>query len=513
MEFINKDSELNSFIKDVLCNKENPPFLFVGAGISSESQLPSWDNFINNCVVNSFNNEISTEDLAQIHGTNRSDIWLIDAAKEQYKKSQKKSESDLIHKSLWGEDPENIKSSMLHFLIVKYAFEMNIPIFTTNYDNLLEEAATILNLKVPTYVSLRSNANVNRFCIIYLHGRLPKKKSTTDTKAIASKASYYNEFNHQSSSLLKFKELLSTKSCIFIGTSMKDDNINRSILDSKKPKSPRHYWFTKLNADNFYKRELYQDLWSFLNITPIYCKTRSYDEIKTAFRRSINHLFFKQNTASSNYSSSKETYKNIDEKIRAILNNNILKNLLNKCKGPYDFTEFDLYFDLSKNDKQITLERVWSEYATFEQFQNKITRAFSISTNIEDAYFSNMSRVPSLVKESMDSLAVHKFIRENDFQLPKNSDGNSIPPHSSDLSLYHPRAWAYVSFPIFIPQISRCGAMFVLKYMNKNNRLSEEQINFNEHFNSDIIKLSRFLSEQLNNLVGSPKNNKRRTKK
>lgn len=486
MEFINKDLHFYEFVKDVLCNKSSAPFIFVGSGISAESQLPSWANFINNCVTTAFKNEISVQALADLHSIDKNDIWLIDAAKEQARK-ESITEYNLIHEALWGRSPENIKATSLHYLIVQYARIMNIPIFTTNYDTLLEEAANDLGIELPYYESLKTNSNIKKFCLIYLHGRVPKKRisNNKEARAVATKVSYYKDFNATPTSVIKFRDLLKEKSCVFIGTSLRDDNINRCLLASKNGTS--HYWFSKLNVDNFYKRTLYQDLWKYLNITPIYCKTRSYDEIKTALRRAINHLDFKS-VASSNIEINRTLYKSIDTQILNIIKSSQFETLLNKCLGPYDETEFDLYLDFSTHeDTDLILKRVWSEKTPYSEFERKQKRIFRIGRSISDSsYKAGTKQNLSLVEESMDSLAVHKFTRPD------------LPDTNSRSELSNPRAWGYVSFPIIIPQISRCGAMFVLKYLNKNNRLTNT---FDSDMDSDIIKLGKHISDKFRSLV------------
>lgn len=496
MDFINKDSEFNNFVQEVLCNKEKAPFLFVGAGISFDSQLPSWQGFINNCVSTAFKNNISVDELASIHSIDKGDIWLIDAAREEAKK-RKITEYNLIYDSLWGKSPEKIKPTPLHFLLIKYAKLMKVPIFTTNYDTLLEEAAKILNITVTKYEKVTSTSNFNKFCIVYLHGRLQKSKvKSNERRTVASKVSYLQDFNNTPKLISEFRDLLQKKSCLFIGTSLKDDNINRCLHFAKVKGKQKHFWFTKLNANSLYKKEIYQDLWMYLNVTPIYCKTKSYDEIKTAFRRAISKLKFIEHS-SSNYVPNSANYNQIEKGMKQILKSDSYKTLLKKCLGPFDSSEIDLYLDTSKKSSgSITVQRVWSENTNWSSFKKKAPREFKVPSDLQDDFYTKYTRtIPSLVKESVDSLTVHKFIRTADQEFTSEN---------VEASASNPRAWAYISFPIIVPGIFRCGAIIVLKYMNKNNKLADMENHFDIELHRDIIKLGAYLSDQFNNLIQNP---------
>jgi NAD-dependent SIR2 family protein deacetylase len=487
VQFINKNTNFYNFVSETLSNKDKSPFLYVGAGISVASQLPSWNAFIGNCVKEAFKENLSVSQLANIHQVENGSVWLIDAAREEAKKN-KISEYEMLHRSLWGKNPDTIKPSSIHYLIVLYAKKFKVPIFTTNYDDLLEQAALTLNINMPTFEKINKDTKVDRFCLIYLHGKLPQKVKQSKRKSVASKISYYQEYNNLSGPLGKFRSYLSKNSCLFIGTSLTDDNINRCLLYSVQKNGPEHFWFTRMNATSSFEKEVHRGIWKYLRVNPVYCSTKDYTEVTTAFRRALTSVDFKE-SGMSNFKLSAKAYNFISKKFNPLMKTVIFK----RCIGPFDEYELDLYFDLSiKKDQDLTLKRVWSSGINFTDFSKKTERNFNLSKSVQSDTFKEDSKsIPSLVKETMDTLSIHSFVREPDFTA-SNSDNN-------DTGISNPRSWGFISFPVFIPQLGRCGAVFVLKYTNKNNllqSLSGQDKTFEENIKRDIIKLGILLTDE-----------------
>lgn len=492
MQFINKGEGFHDFIANVLVNKVAPPFLFVGAGVSMPAHLPSWSDLIGSCIRQAFGDAISVKNLANLHQVELGSTWLIDAALQR----AKKEEYELLHEAVWGKSPQDIRPAPLHYLIVKYAKIMNTPIYTTNYDDLLEQAAGEMGYSPTIYSdkALRKNANLNRFCIVYVHGKLPQKKEryAKRKKAVASKISYYDEYNNTSTQIKSFQEKLQKSSCIFIGCSLTDDNINRCLFEASKGSKNRHYWFTRLAAKNSFEKDIHHELWNHLHVTPIYCQNKGFHEIPTAFRRALTHLEHKASPI--DYFDDAATFNFFNKKFEKLLNSEYVK----KCAGPYDKVELDLYLDITeKKDRTVVMERVWSSGSNFTDFKKKIQRSFTLPMDLSSDFFIyDMNKTSISVIETMDSLSIHQFVRKEDLVIPKDQI-----PTKAENSSECPRSWSFLSFPVFSHHTGRAAAIFVLKFTNKNNHLVEQTSpskDYHTNLYYDIINLGEFFTEQFN---------------
>ncbi len=474
---VHSDYFLN-FSKTIDQLDKGKPFLFVGAGVSLESGFPNWIGFTEKCVNLAFDNESSLSELASLHKVENYSIWLIEAAIQRLKQTNK-----------FPDDPNNLKffKSVLvpqdmpkpnttHYLIVTYADIFNIPIFTTNYDPLLEIAAKELGITLNIHNQSSTNIEYEK-CIVYLHGRLDLAEGLTP---VAGQFSYYEEFNSdQNKAVLKLKDFLQAHSSLFIGCSLTDHNINRILYGAReaaKKAGVYHYWFTDNVPPSLYERKIFEEFWDVLQVKPVFCSSGNYAEITCFMRRLIN----KENQKKiEEYTIPKEQYDLLSSAYEEIKD----KVAFQKCFGSFDSYDLDLYMDQTFSDEGIKLKRIWSSNRTFEKSKSpENERVFCVPYDLNDAFYTDkLSDSLVAVEESMDSLKIYYGVRN--------------PFVEADKSL---NSWVYVCYPVFSPKLARAEAVFVLKYLNKTNKLTEKiERNglLNRTFERDIIKLKSVLED------------------
>lgn len=453
----------NRELQKILSSRKAKPFIFAGAGVSMDSDLPSWSNFIQSCVKTSFSNTMTVDQLAKIHGESEDSIWLIEYSLQNFlSKKNGEDEIDFFHSCLWG-DKKVIEPSVTHYLIVQYAFKFNVPIVTTNYDDLFEEACKKLNLKPKIYSSRSSIPSSIGFSIIYIHGRIPRdksemKKNKKGQKPVTGFYSYYEEFNNNNNKALTyFKKLLNEKHCLFVGTSMKDHNVNRILYqNSKTKKSHYHFWFSQNKNSNLFQRNHHENFWKSQKVRPIYCESGSFTEITSTFRRILN---LKQFNKPSKYDHAK-LYKNLN----AVYNEFKDEDLFHKIVGPFDQCNMDIYLDESVSTESIKMKKIWSsEFLDIKKFDSdKRKREFYIPLNFMSSEFDDfVSEVPFAVKKATDDAKVYVCLKEENHDY---LDGRGIGGFQS---------WGFICFPIYASNLDRPISIVVIKFFNKNNILKD----------------------------------------
>lgn len=486
-----------------LVSTDKAPFIFAGAGVSQNSDLPSWRQLIQNCVDLAYSKNISLEDLANAHNVPEDSVWLIEFSLQKYlKENSNLNDQDFFRIALWGADEKKlkmVKPTVLHYLLIKYASLLNVPIITTNYDDLFEIAADELNLKPKVHINSEKNASKKKlirygFSIVYLHGRIPKptvnqalQKSSKPLRNVTGFFSYYDEFNRNDNSTLDyFIKTLNKRSCLFVGTSMTDHNINRALYKNKDNKKIQHFWFCRSKEANRFWRNDHEEFWKILNIKPIYSIMSGYAEIPLTFRRIINNLDFR--VQSLNQGKKEKLFETITSLFTEFSKNKVSSRLV----GAFDKIEYDFYSDNSDKNN-ISVERIWTSSAgTYTEFKKKKLnkRSFQIPMQIGKALTDDfISHELIAVEQSIDALTVFSGLRKEGV-FYQDSKGNDAF-----------RSWGFICFPIFSKGTMRAGGVFVVKFVNKNNRLSDEMSGrgkneiLNHKYSRDIILLESLVRD------------------
>ncbi|AQS10296.1 hypothetical protein CLOBY_24390 [Clostridium saccharobutylicum] len=222
-------------LKNAIKNKN--VILFIGAGISMNLNIPSWNDLIDHMseelgydkgVFNSYGNYLSLAEFYEIKKKN------IDSLKSWMNRE--------LHKT-----SINIKDSKIHKLIV----DIDAPlIYTTNYDRWIEHAYEYYGKKyrkisnVGDLVNLRNDETQ----IIKFHGDLDDDNNSI----VLTESSYFERLNFETPLDIKFRADSLGKNILFIGYSLSDVNIrflfyklSKLWEDSNINNRPKSYIFLR----------------------------------------------------------------------------------------------------------------------------------------------------------------------------------------------------------------------------------------------------------------------------
>ena len=214
---------VNEILKDIdRWRKNNKLSVFVGAGVSMLSGLPSWGDVIKSMLkeMSDFKyeeNKLSSDDYLKI-----AQMYFNTFGEEKYKEKVK------------GSFKEDCTPNKIHDLI--FALHPN-HILTTNYDNLLEQEAVKVgrNFSVINADNVVSSAPSSSY-IIKVHGDFSSSN-------FVFKEQDYLDYEQNYKLIDKLvKTIFSTNLVIFIGYSLQDYNI-KLILN----------WVKNVQADSFIK--------------------------------------------------------------------------------------------------------------------------------------------------------------------------------------------------------------------------------------------------------------------
>lgn len=220
---------------------DNKLSVFAGSGISVDSGLPAWDGFIDKYIEiceqlnDSLDESLKFTDIiedAKLRKTGNL-IDIITALKEKVKFCQASGADvgffdDEINKLFYS-----ASHNEYHELIVSTLFRY---IITTNYDNLLEEAAKKLNYKdlltrSYSYVDsqkLTAAIYSGKTAIIHAHGKIADLKLD---QFVLTKQDYLNIMKHNPGFRLIINALFITTSVLFVGYGGSDPHFEDIIDD------------------------------------------------------------------------------------------------------------------------------------------------------------------------------------------------------------------------------------------------------------------------------------------
>lgn len=228
---------------------DNNIMLFVGAGISRNVNMPTWDK-----LIKELGNKLGYDDTFMMMGD------YLELA-EYYKiKSDNLYDIKEIFNNLDIEDlEEKIKSCKIYEHIANLGIRT---IYTTNYDSLLETAFKLHNKEEKSKIDLiydlktLNKSDPNNISIIKLHGDLNDIENI-----VLTQSSYYDRYDFENCLDIKLRADMLTKSILFIGYSFNDSNIkymfhklNKLWTNINLNDRPKSYIF--LLDDNEIQREI-----------------------------------------------------------------------------------------------------------------------------------------------------------------------------------------------------------------------------------------------------------------
>lgn len=211
--------------------------LFAGAGTSVDAGLPTWNELLRN-MIDELNNQIVLEEdinaeLISLLGEGRN---LIVAEYCRIRLGEHLF-SEFIRNNLKTKN----RRSVIHQILSDIPFSA---VLTTNYDGFLEKYRDNSRIILPAELSELGYRGIKRISedsipIVKLHGSFDNPKSIIFSDSDYRKALYSSPDYRAAVS-----ELLTDKTCLFVGFSLVDNNILaflQSILESNKSSNRKHF--------------------------------------------------------------------------------------------------------------------------------------------------------------------------------------------------------------------------------------------------------------------------------
>jgi len=257
-------AKVNSLITEY---KNGSLVLVLGAGVSIDYGLPSWDMLLQKLLIEAFSTKTKEDSkvstvLAELF-TNVFPLNPLISARflqNYYKKNKKDGDFESDIRNIFYND---IKIDYISPTF-KEIFQLcvapgNSPnlnsIITYNYDDLLEKHLDDLDIDVPykSIYKVGQNHTPNELPIYHVHGFLKRDGDLSpDDKIILSEDLYHQQYNDTYSwnnivQINKFRE----NTCLFIGISLSDPNTRRllDIANLQKGSLNKYHYIIKKRYD------------------------------------------------------------------------------------------------------------------------------------------------------------------------------------------------------------------------------------------------------------------------
>ena len=214
--------------------------LFLGAGVSIDAKLPSWDSLLERIVasLNAGGATLSYDSVSKDAGKST----LITARALRMASAGVPFENVVKH-ALYATSAQ--KSDLVDSLVaaIEQKGSRITGVITYNFDNVLEN-----NLSKPfCSVTDENRINPGTFPIFHVHGFIPDSASMPSSQIVFSEEAYHEVYKHSYHwSNIEQMHALANTSCCFIGLSMIDPNLRRLLdIASERDKDFYHYAFLR----------------------------------------------------------------------------------------------------------------------------------------------------------------------------------------------------------------------------------------------------------------------------
>jgi SIR2-like protein len=274
------DSGITGAIEGI-ANHVGPITLFVGAGVSMEAELPSWNSLVRDLLMRARRPGDADDAVSAWADTVLQEGPLAAAAVAEALYPDGGAFRRALRDALYARDPETYAPGALAGQIawLKERMGSRLALLTVNYDGLVEAALAERRLLPASYVRAWSEPE-GKAAVWHLHGRLVRapsgKKWQSEGNLVLSEGSYVRSTS--STFPQEFvAERLRSSLCVFVGLSMTDPNFIRWLYNSADEQGgPRFVIFVRQAspvADERVRDILEHSAaarWARYNVTPVW---------------------------------------------------------------------------------------------------------------------------------------------------------------------------------------------------------------------------------------------------
>jgi hypothetical protein len=232
--------------------------LVLGAGVSLEFGVPTWNVLLQNLMVHTIENDNQVSNtLSKLFNNIFTPNPLISGRYLQdFFENNDSSFETMVRDVLYSEVNKDQSSQLLEEIVricVAPGKSPNLDsIITYNFDDILEHKLNKTSMGIPykSIYGIGMDLKNNELPIYHVHGFLPEKKDLDKSNTITFGESNYHE---QYSDIYSWNNIVQINkfrenTCVFIGSSLTDPNIRRLLdiaLKQKGNSKQHHYIFKK----------------------------------------------------------------------------------------------------------------------------------------------------------------------------------------------------------------------------------------------------------------------------
>lgn len=238
--------------------KDEKLVLVLGAGISLEFGIPTWDSLLQKLMVHTIekDNEVSTLLSNLFNKIFTPNPLIAGRYLQDYFENNNSSFENMVRDVLYKKVEKDTKSSLLEEIVRLCVAPGKSPnldsIITYNFDDILEYKLEKTEMDIPfkSIYGIGMDVRNDELPIYHVHGFLPQNKKLDKLNVITfGESNYHQQYSDIYSwnnivQINKFRE----NTCVFIGSSLTDPNIRRLLdiaLKQKGNNRKHHYIFKK----------------------------------------------------------------------------------------------------------------------------------------------------------------------------------------------------------------------------------------------------------------------------
>jgi hypothetical protein len=245
-------------------HKDERLVLVLGAGISLEFGVPSWNLLLQNLMVHTIEkeNNVSTVLSKLFNSIFRPNALITGRYLQDYFEKNDSSFESMVRDVLYSKIDKEKESRLLEEIVKICVAPGNSPnlnsIITYNFDDILEYKLEKTGMSIPfkTVFGIGVEIKNTELPIYHVHGYLPESEKLNDANKITfGETNYHQQYSDIYSwnnmvQINKFRE----NTCLFIGSSLTDPNIRRllDIAYKQKGNKRKHHYVFKKRIDEKY---------------------------------------------------------------------------------------------------------------------------------------------------------------------------------------------------------------------------------------------------------------------